>query len=52
MKLTTRLSSYNFIEITTNESEVTIFKTSTAEIDDLINNLKEVIEDLETLKES
>ena len=50
MKLITRISSCNFIEIKVDEIEVTIFNDSSKEIDDLIENLKEVIEDLEKLK--
>ena len=50
MKLSARTSSCNFIEIKVDEIEVTIFNNSTKEIEDLIENLKEVIEDLEKLK--
>jgi hypothetical protein len=51
MKLSTRISASGFIEILTDEIEVTIFNDSTKEIDDLISNLESVIEDLKSLKQ-
>lgn len=51
MKLTTRFSASGFIEIKIDTIEETIFKNSKEEIDELIENLKSVIEDLGALKE-
>lgn len=49
MKLTTRFSASGFIEIKVDTIEETISKSSKEEIEQLIHNLKEVIDDLETL---
>lgn len=50
MKLTTRISASGFIEIIVDEIETTVFNDSSREIEDMIENLKEVIEDLEKLQ--
>jgi hypothetical protein len=51
MVLTTRFSSSGFLEIKVDEIEVVIFKNNTLELNQLIENLKSVIEDLEHLNE-
>jgi len=50
MKLTSRISTNNFIDIKVDEMETTIFETDTNEIDDTITNLLNVIEDLARLR--
>jgi len=49
--LQTRFSASGFLEIKVDEIETTIFKGYNSEIEELISNLKTVIEELESLKE-
>lgn len=50
MKLTAR-KTYSFIEIKTDQSEDTIFKSSQGEIEETIHNLISVAEDLASYTE-
>jgi len=50
MKVTIR-RTHAFLELKVNEIETTIFKSDLLEINEVIENLKDVIEELELFKE-